>query len=77
MPLLKKTGFVLLEETMERVYCVKINGRTLESRNLKELLARAVSAKRNLDRGTTLRRQAYRQLPTERTYAQQGIAAAQ
>lgn len=32
---------------MNRVYAVKINGRTLESRNIKELLARAVSAKRN------------------------------
>lgn len=32
---------------MYRVYSVKINGRTLESRNIKELLARAVSAKRN------------------------------
>jgi hypothetical protein len=36
---------------MNKVYYVVIKGRTLESRNLKELLARAVSAKRNLDRG--------------------------
>ena len=34
---------------MNRVYAVKINGRTFESRNIKELLARAVSAKRNPD----------------------------
>ena len=32
---------------MGRVHTVEINGRTLESRNLRELLARAVSAKRN------------------------------
>lgn len=36
---------------MYRVYSVEINGRTMEGRNLKELLARAVSAKRNPDRG--------------------------
>jgi hypothetical protein len=35
---------------MGKVYYVMIKGRTLESRNLKELLARAVSEKRNLDR---------------------------
>jgi len=35
---------------MDRVYYVVIKGRTLESRNLKELLSRAVSAKRDLDR---------------------------
>jgi hypothetical protein len=40
---------------MERVYSVKINGRTLEGRNLRELLARAVSAKRNTDRGRMLK----------------------
>jgi hypothetical protein len=35
---------------MGKVYYVMIKGRTLESRNLKELLARAVSEKRNMDR---------------------------
>jgi hypothetical protein len=35
---------------MAKVYYVMIKGRTLESRNLKELLARAVSEKRNQDR---------------------------
>ena len=34
---------------MNKIYHVIINGRTLESRNLKELLARAVSTKRKLD----------------------------
>jgi hypothetical protein len=35
---------------MGKVYYVMIKGRTLESRDLKELLARAVTEKRNLDR---------------------------
>lgn len=35
---------------MKRVYCVVIKGRTLESRDLKELLSRAVAAKRDSDR---------------------------
>ena len=35
---------------MQKIYYVMIKGRTLESRDLKELLARAVSEKRNLDR---------------------------
>lgn len=35
---------------MNKIYYVVIKGRTLESRNLRELLARAVSQKRNLDR---------------------------
>ena len=39
---------------MQRIYSVKINGRTLESRNLRELLARAVNTKRNLDKKTLL-----------------------
>jgi len=37
-------------DSMGKVYYVMIKGRTLESRNLKELLARAVSEKRNTDR---------------------------
>ena len=35
---------------MNRVYYVVIKGKTLESRNLRELLSRAVSAKRDSDR---------------------------
>lgn len=35
---------------MKQIYQVVIKGRTLESRDLKELLARAVSAKRDSDR---------------------------
>jgi len=35
---------------MQRIYYVMIKGRTLESRDLKELLARAVSEKRSSDR---------------------------
>jgi hypothetical protein len=35
---------------MNKIYHVIIKGKTLESRDLKELLARAVSEKRNLDR---------------------------
>jgi hypothetical protein len=34
---------------MNPIYQVKIHGRTLESRNLRQLLARAVSEKRNMD----------------------------
>ncbi len=35
---------------MNKMYYVIIKGRTLESRDLKALLARAVAEKRNLDR---------------------------
>jgi len=35
---------------MNKVYYVMINGRTLESRDIKELLARAVCEKRNSGR---------------------------
>jgi hypothetical protein len=34
---------------MNQIFQVKIQGRTLESRNLKQLLARAVSEKRSID----------------------------
>ena len=40
---------------MNKIYHVIIKGKTLESRDLKELLARAVSAKRNLDRATQIK----------------------
>jgi hypothetical protein len=39
---------------MNKIYYVMIKGRTLESRNIKHLLARAVAEKRNLDRKTNL-----------------------
>ena len=35
---------------MNKIYHVIIKGKTLESRDLRDLLARAVTAKRNLDR---------------------------
>jgi hypothetical protein len=34
---------------MNQIFQVTIHGRTLESRNLKQLLARAVSVKRSID----------------------------
>jgi hypothetical protein len=40
---------------MGKVYYIMIKGRTLESRDLKELLARAVTEKRNMDRKERLR----------------------
>jgi len=46
---------------MDKIYHVIIKGKTLESRDLKDLLARAVSAKRNLDRGTRVRAQFHAQ----------------
>ena len=36
---------------MNIIYQVNIHGRTLENRDLKKLLARAVSVKRNINRG--------------------------
>ena len=62
---------------MKRVYAVNINGRTMESCNLKELLARAVSAKRNSDhRITMLKTGFYRGISTAETigtYSQSGL----
>ncbi len=49
---------------MGRVYTVTINGRTLESRDLKELLARAVTAKRNMGRDRMFRPRMYSELST-------------
>jgi hypothetical protein len=40
---------------MKRIYSVMIKGRTLESRDLRELLARAVNEKRKLDRAVPFR----------------------
>jgi len=55
---------------MNEIYRVKIHGKTLESRNLRVLLARAVSEKRNMDRvfrlaGPRLRAQATAQIPVD------------
>jgi hypothetical protein len=57
---------------MNRVYYVVIKGRTLESRNIKELLARAVSAKRDLDRRLSFQSQSNKQATMENPF----IAAA-
>lgn len=46
---------------MNKIYHVIIKGRTLESRNIRELLARAVSEKRKLDRDARLHSQFQRQ----------------
>ena len=62
---------------MDKVYTVEINGKTLESRNLKELLARAVSAKRNPDQRAMLRSRMHGRLSTAclyGSYPQSGIA---
>jgi hypothetical protein len=50
---------------MQKIYYVIIKGRTLESRDLKELLARAVSEKRNLDRKSQFQNRSHRQAPVE------------
>ncbi len=50
---------------MKKVYYVMIKGRTLESRDLKELLARAVSEKRNSDRKFCLQTASRRLAPIE------------
>lgn len=39
---------------MKKVYYISIKGKTLESRNLRELLARAVAQKKNADRAFML-----------------------
>jgi len=62
---------------MQRVYSVKINGRTLESRNLRELLARAVNAKRNPGRRTMVKDPLYSRVSTADSsgvYTQTGMA---
>jgi hypothetical protein len=46
---------------MNKIYHVIIKGRTLESRNIRELLARAVSEKRKLDRDARFHSQFQRQ----------------
>jgi hypothetical protein len=63
---------------MGRVYAVEINGRTLESRNLRELLARAVSAKRNPDQRKMLRSKIHGRLSeinVSGSYPQSGMTA--
>ena len=62
---------------MQRVYSVKINGRTLESRNIRELLARAVNAKRNPGRRIMIKDPLYSRMSVEDSsgaYAQTGMA---
>ena len=48
---------------MNKVYYVTIKGRTLESRDLKELLARAVFHKRSVDRESHLKAAFHGQTP--------------
>jgi hypothetical protein len=48
---------------MNKIYHVIIKGRTLESRNVRELLARAVSEKRKLDRNAQLQTRFQSQTP--------------
>ncbi len=50
---------------MNKIYHVIIKGKTLESRDLKELLARAVSAKRNLDRSAPPRARFHTRAPSK------------
>jgi len=50
---------------MQKIYYVMIKGRTLESRDLKELLARAVSEKRSSDRKLRLQSRSYGQAAVE------------
>jgi len=50
---------------MNKIYHVIIKGKTLESRDLRELLARAVSAKRKLDRKAQMQAR-FHALPSSR-----------
>jgi hypothetical protein len=50
---------------MKKIYHVNISGRTLESRDLKELLARAVAQKRISDRKCILQNLSRGQAPME------------
>jgi hypothetical protein len=50
---------------MRKIYHVNISGRTLESRDLKELLARAVAQKRISDRKFILHNLSRGQAPAE------------
>jgi hypothetical protein len=50
---------------MRKIYHVNISGRTLESRDLKELLARAVTQKRISDRKFILQNLSRGQAPVE------------
>ena len=64
---------------MNRIYYVIIKGRTLESRNVRELLARAVMEKRKLDHNARTRARFQNQAPSEsisNSYRQAGQAAA-
>ena len=50
---------------MKKIYYVNISGRTLESRDLKELLARAVAQKRISDRKSIIQNLSRGQSPVE------------
>ena len=50
---------------MKKIYYVIIKGRTLESRDLKELLARAVSEKRKRDRKSQFQGALHGQAPVQ------------
>jgi hypothetical protein len=50
---------------MNTIYSVTISGRTFQSRDLKELLARAVSVKRNMKRASMVENRQCGILPAE------------
>jgi hypothetical protein len=52
---------------MNKIYYINIKGRTLEGRNLKELLSRAVNQKRNMDRIACLQNRMHGQGSIENT----------
>jgi len=63
---------------MDRIYSVTINGRVLEGRDIRDLLARAVSAKRNVRLGRMQRAGLYNNISTEHSpasYSSPEIAA--
>mgnify|MGYP001258258818 FL=1 len=64
---------------MQKIYHVMIQGRTLESRDIRELLARAVAQKRNLDRKSMIQKLSRGQSPASnspRTFMTADRAAA-
>ncbi len=64
---------------MQKIYHVMIQGRTLESRDIRELLARAVAQKRNLYRKSMIQKLSRLQSPASyspRTFMTADRAAA-
>lgn len=61
---------------MSKVYYVTIKGKTLESRDLKDLLARAVTVKRNLGAGASMQPVGCRRGPVENLHGVQRVAEA-